>query len=58
MILAGGAHHTVFTQAVKSESIEDLAEMTNVELLIIDEDTQLRDFKSTIAAYERHYEKY
>jgi len=57
-ILAGGAHHTVFTQAVKSESIEDLAEMTNVELLIIDEDTQLRDFKSTIASYERHYEKY
>ena len=57
-ILAGGAHHTVFTQALPTQVIEDLALMTDVELLIIDDQTQLRTFKDTMVANERHFEKY
>ncbi|MDC1218073.1 MAG: L-arabinose isomerase [Flavobacteriales bacterium] len=49
-MLAGGAHHTVFSQALNTETIEDLAEMTNIELLVIDQNTELRNFKVTMAA--------
>lgn len=56
-ILAGGSHHTVFSQALNTEILEDFAEMTNVELLLIDASTQIRNFKETMAANERHYEK-
>jgi len=56
-ILAGGAHHTVYTQALNTAIIEDLATMTGVELLIIDQHTNIRRFKETMAANERHYEK-
>ncbi len=44
-IYAGGPHHTVFTQAVNSEMIEDFAEMVDIECLFIDDQTRLRDFK-------------
>lgn len=57
-ILAGGAHHTVYSQALDTEAIEDLAAMTDVELLIIDDQTNIRSFKNTMAANERHFEKY
>ncbi len=56
-ILAGGAHHTIYTQALATEAIEDLAAMTDVELLVIDEQTQIRNFKDTMAANEHHFEK-
>jgi L-arabinose isomerase len=55
-MLAGGAHHTVFSQALNIECIEDLAEMTKVELLIIDEQTELRNFKATMAGNKHHFE--
>ncbi len=55
-ILAGGSHHTVFTQALNTECIEDLADMTKVELLIIDKQTEIRNFKATMAGNERHFE--
>ncbi|MDG1763490.1 MAG: L-arabinose isomerase [Flavobacteriaceae bacterium] len=55
-MLAGGAHHTVFSQALPTECIEDLAEMTKVELLIIDEQTELRNFKATILGNKHHFE--
>lgn len=57
-ILAGGAHHTVFTKALETSVIEDLAEMTNVELLVIDDNTNIRSFKHEMAANESHFEKY
>jgi L-arabinose isomerase len=56
-IHAGGPHHTVFSQAVTTEGIEDLAEMLGVECLIIDRDTRLREFRQQLrwsqAAYGR-----
>lgn len=54
-ILAGGAHHTVYSQALTMEMVEDFAEIANVELLIIDENTTVRDFKDKLNANEVYY---
>ena len=54
-ILAGGAHHTSYSQAVTTDAIEDLAEMTGVELVVIDKDTKLRDFKNQLRMAEAYY---
>ena len=54
-ILAGGAHHTVFTQALATEYLEDFAEMAGIELLVIDGDTRLRDFKDKLHSNEVYY---
>ena len=54
-ILAGGAHHTVYSQAVNTESMEDLAEIAGIELLVIDQNTNIRDFKDKINANEVYY---
>jgi L-arabinose isomerase len=53
-ILAGGAHHTAFSQAVTSEYIEDFSAMAGIEFLCIDNDTTIRNFKNELrwnAAY-------
>ena len=34
--MAGGSHHTVLSQALGTEVIADFAEMTGIELLVID----------------------
>jgi L-arabinose isomerase len=54
-ILAGGAHHTVYTQALTTEFLEDFADMAGIELLVIDEDTRIRSFKDTLNANEVYY---
>lgn len=54
-ILAGGAHHTVYTQAFDTEFLEDLADIAGIELLVIDEKTTVRDFKDKIHANEAYY---
>ncbi len=55
-LLAGGPHHTAYSQAVGLEIIEDFAEMVSVELLAIDAGTDARQFRKEVrwtAAY-RH----
>jgi L-arabinose isomerase len=54
-ILAGGAHHTSFTQALSLEHILDLAEMAGIECLVIDEKTNINDFKKDIRLNEVYY---
>ena len=54
-ILAGGAHHTVYSQAVTTEYFEDFAEIAGVELLVIDEKTTLSDFKKELRWNEISY---
>lgn len=54
-ILAGGAHHTVYSQALTTEFLEDFADMAGIELLVIDEDTRIRSFKDTLNANEVYY---
>lgn len=54
-ILAGGAHHTVYTQALTTEFMEDFADIAGIELLVIDDRTTIRDFKDKINANEAYY---
>lgn len=54
-ILAGGAHHTVYSQALTTDYMEDFAEIFGIELLVIDQDTQLRPLKEQIRANEAYY---
>jgi L-arabinose isomerase len=54
-ILAGGAHHTVYSQAITTEFMEDFADIAGIELLVIDERTTVRDFKDRINANEAYY---
>lgn len=51
-ILAGGAHHTVYSQNLSIDQIEDFAEMFNVEVVVIDNDTRIRVFKKELALGE------
>ena len=54
-ILAGGAHHTCYSQNLTSEHIMDFADIAGVEFLLIDSDTNLRDFKNEIRWNEVYY---
>jgi len=54
-ILAGGAHHTVYSQVVTTEFMEDFADIAGIELLVIDEKTTVREFKDKINANEAYY---
>ena len=47
-ILAGGAHHSVYSQQLDTRHIEIFAEMANMELVVIDADTKLRDLKNQL----------
>lgn len=54
-ILAGGAHHTVYSQAITTEFMEDFADIAGIELLVIDDNTTIRDFKDKLNANEAYY---
>ena len=54
-IYAGGAHHTGFSYAVKTEHLEDLAEIANLEMVVIDEKTEIRSFKAQLRSNELYY---
>jgi L-arabinose isomerase len=54
-ILAGGAHHTGFSQCVTVEHMQDFAEMADLEFLVIGNDTHLADFKKEIRWNEMYY---
>lgn len=47
-ILAGGAHHTVYTQAISSEQLRTFAEIFGIEFLLIDAKTDIAAFKNEI----------
>ena len=54
-ILAGGAHHTGFSQALTVEHLEDYAEMAGIECVVIDRDTDLGEFKKELRWNELYY---
>jgi len=54
-ILAGGAHHTSFSQAVTVAHLEDFAEMAGMELVLIDDDTKLSTIKKELRWNELYY---
>ncbi|HHU62248.1 MAG: L-arabinose isomerase [Bacillota bacterium] len=54
-ILAGGAHHSVYSQAVTSSFIEDYCEMADIEYLLINEKTEIGEFKKELRFNEVYY---
>jgi L-arabinose isomerase len=54
-IHAGGAHHTGFSQAVTTEMLEDFAAIGDIEIAIIDEKTNVRDFQQQLRNNEVYY---
>ena len=54
-ILAGGAHHTGFSQALTAEHIEDFANMADIEFLLIDDETKLSTFRKELRWNEIYY---
>jgi L-arabinose isomerase len=54
-ILAGGAHHTGYSQAVTHEHLEDFAEMAGIECVLIGADTKIRDFRNELRWNQASY---
>ena len=55
-ILAGGAHHTCYSQNLTSEHLEDFAEMAGVEFVLIDKETKLHSFKNELRWNDLYYQ--
>jgi L-arabinose isomerase len=55
-ILAGGAHHTGFSQAITSEYMEDFAEIADIEFLLINDSTKLYEFKKELRWNDLSYQ--
>lgn len=47
-ILAGGAHHTCYSQNLSSEGMQDFAEMAGIEFVLIGKNTNLYQFKNEL----------
>lgn len=54
-ILAGGAHHTSFSQSVTAEYMEDFAEMADIEFMLIDNNTRISEFKNQLRWNDMYY---
>lgn len=54
-ILAGGTHHTSFSYDLTIEYLEDYAEMAGIEIMVIDENTKISDFKKELRMNEIYY---
>ncbi|OGO63548.1 MAG: L-arabinose isomerase [Chloroflexi bacterium RBG_19FT_COMBO_50_10] len=54
-ILAGGAHHTGFSQSVTTKHLEDFAEIAGLEFLVIDNDANLAKFKNELKWNDMYY---
>lgn len=54
-ILAGGAHHSSFSQAVSVEHLRDFAEIADIEYLVIDDKTEIPEFKKELRWNEVYY---
>jgi len=54
-ILAGGAHHTCYSQNLSSEQLADFAEMAGIEFVLIGKDTRLHQLKKELQWSEVYY---
>jgi len=54
-ILAGGAHHTSYSQNLTATNMEDFAEMAGIEYVLIDQDTTLRQLKNELKWSDAYY---
>ena len=54
-ILAGGAHHTVYSQNLSSEALHDFAEIAGIEMVLINKGTTISNFKNELRWNEISY---
>lgn len=54
-ILAGGAHHTCYSESLNAEYMEDYAEMAGIEYVCIDQATKIPSFKQELRWNEVYY---
>ncbi|MFI5162216.1 MAG: L-arabinose isomerase [Sphingobacteriales bacterium] len=54
-ILAGGAHHTCYSQNLTSEHLSDFADMAGIEYVLIGKKTNLLQFKNELRWNEVYY---
>jgi L-arabinose isomerase len=54
-IYAGGAHHTSFSYSLTIEHLRDFADMAGIEMLVIDENTRLDDFRDKLRWNDLYY---
>ncbi len=54
-IYAGGAHHTSFSQALTAEHMADFADITGIELVLIDENCEIRQFRKELRWNDLYY---
>lgn len=55
-ILAGGAHHTCYSQNLTSEQLEDFADMAEIEFVLIGKKTNLYQFKNDLRWSDVYYQ--
>jgi L-arabinose isomerase len=54
-ILAGGAHHTVYSQNLSSDCLQSFAEMAGIEMVLINKQTTLYQLKNELRWSEVYY---
>ena len=54
-IMAGGAHHTGFSNSINAEYLEDFAGMMGIEYVLIGENCNLTEFKKELRWNEVSY---
>ncbi|RNI33224.1 L-arabinose isomerase [Rufibacter immobilis] len=57
-ILAGGAHHTCYSQNISAEQLQDFAEMAGIECVVINQDTKLSQLKNELRWSEVYYQSF
>ncbi|GAB3012776.1 L-arabinose isomerase [Niabella terrae] len=55
-ILAGGAHHTAYSQNLTAEHLEDFADMAGIEFTLIGAETKLYQFKNELRWSDVYYQ--
>lgn len=55
-ILAGGAHHTCYSQNLAAEHLEDFADMAGIEFTLIGRNTELSQFRNELRWNEVYYQ--
>jgi L-arabinose isomerase len=54
-ILAGGAHHTCYSQNLGAQHLDDFASIAGIEFVLIDGGTDLRSFRNELRWNEKFY---
>ncbi len=54
-ILAGGAHHTCYSQNLTAEHLRDFADMAGIEFALIGKNTELYQFRNELRWNEAYY---